>query len=195
MLVERLRDRVREDVGAADHGDAEDDRERGQDGAGLAARARPLSATRFIAGSPPPSPRALACARRAEVLDDPAVGEEEDPVGDRRGARVVGDHHGRLAVARRPTSRSSSRISPLVARVEVAGRLVGEHDRRPRDERPGDATRCCWPPESSLGRCVRRSPSPTFSISSSNHSWSGLRAGDRERQQRCSPPPSASAAG
>jgi hypothetical protein len=36
------------------------------------------------------------------------------------------------------------------------------------------ATRCCWPPDSSAGRCVRRSPSPTFSISSASHSGSGL---------------------
>ena len=35
---ERAVDRVREDVGAADHRDAEDDRDRGQDGAELAAR-------------------------------------------------------------------------------------------------------------------------------------------------------------
>ncbi len=44
------------------------------------------------------------------LLDDHAVGEEEDAVGDRGRARIVGDHHGRLAVARRP-SRASGRGS------------------------------------------------------------------------------------
>jgi hypothetical protein len=37
------------------------------------------------------------------------------------------------------------------------------------------ATRCCWPPESSLGRCVRRSCRPTVWISWSTQAWSGLR--------------------
>ena len=35
------------------------------------------------------------------------------------------------------------------------------------------ATRCCWPPESSDGRCVSRSRSPIVSISWSSHFWSG----------------------
>ena len=42
------------------------------------------------------------------------------------------------------------------------------------------ATRCCWPPESSEGRCVRRSASPTRSITESFQSLSIL------------PPPSSS---
>src|SRR5680860_731887 len=37
------------------------------------------------------------------------------------------------------------------------------------------ATRCCWPPESSEGRWVRRSSRPTVRISRSSHSASGLR--------------------
>ena len=37
------------------------------------------------------------------------------------------------------------------------------------------ATRCCWPPESSDGRWVRRSSSPTVSISVSTHAWSTSR--------------------
>ena len=36
------------------------------------------------------------------------------------------------------SSRSRSRIDAPVARVEVAGRLVGEDEGRPADERPGD---------------------------------------------------------
>src|ERR1044072_5608360 len=37
------------------------------------------------------------------------------------------------------------------------------------------ATRCCWPPESSEGRWVRRSSRPTVRTNCSSHSWSGLR--------------------
>ncbi len=37
------------------------------------------------------------------------------------------------------------------------------------------ATRCCWPPESSLGLWVSRSASPTVPTTRSNHSWSTLR--------------------
>ena len=36
------------------------------------------------------------------------------------------------------------------------------------------ATRCCWPPESSAGRCESRSPSPTDSTSSSKNAGSGF---------------------
>ena len=45
---ERLVDRVREDVGAADHRDAEDDRERGQDGPDLAAEHAPQGEARHV---------------------------------------------------------------------------------------------------------------------------------------------------
>ena len=37
------------------------------------------------------------------------------------------------------------------------------------------ATRCCWPPESSLGRCFRRDWRPTVSITWSTQARSGLR--------------------
>ena len=37
------------------------------------------------------------------------------------------------------------------------------------------ATRCCWPPESSDGRCRSRSPSRTVRTTVSSHSGSGLR--------------------
>ena len=36
------------------------------------------------------------------------------------------------------------------------------------------ATRCCWPPDISLGRCLSRSRNPTVSITVSNQAWSGL---------------------
>ncbi len=37
------------------------------------------------------------------------------------------------------------------------------------------ATRCCWPPESSLGRCLRRSLRPTVVTTWSSQSLSGAR--------------------
>ncbi len=79
----------------------------------------------------------LVGAAARQVAHDLAVGEEQDAVGDRRRMRVVRDHHGRLAelvdgVAQQPEDLAARR------RVEVAGRLVGEHHRRARDERAGD---------------------------------------------------------
>ena len=40
----------------------------------------------------------LLAGGAAQLVDDAAVGEEEHPVGPRRGDRVVGDHHDGLAV-------------------------------------------------------------------------------------------------
>ena len=37
------------------------------------------------------------------------------------------------------------------------------------------ATRCCWPPDSSLGRCLSRSPSPTVVTTLSTQAGSGFR--------------------
>src|SRR2546423_10085193 len=50
---------------------------------------------------------------------------------------IVRHHHGRLPVR---LDRVAEQLEDLAARrrVEVAGRLVGEPDRRARDERPGD---------------------------------------------------------
>ena len=68
----------------------------------------------------------LVRARAAEVADDVAVGEEQHAVGDRRGVRVVRDHHGRLAER---VDRVAQQREDLAAggRVQVARRLVGEH--------------------------------------------------------------------
>ena len=134
---ERLVDRVREDVGAADHRDAEHDRERGQAVRTLRPR-RPLSAKRVTSARPRPSPRrSRAALAPAELPDDAAVGEVEDAVGDRRRARLVGDHHDRLPEL---LDRVPEQLEDLGAglRVEVARRLVREDDVRPRDERPRD---------------------------------------------------------
>ena len=70
-------------------------------------------------------------------LADPAVADDEDAVGVGRRLRVVGDEHDRLAAL---DARAPQRVEDLGAGrvVEVAGRLVGEQERRSGDERPGD---------------------------------------------------------
>jgi len=45
-------------------------------------------------------------------------------------------------------------------RIQVAGGLVGEHDRGAVDKSAASATRCCSPPESSFGLCSSRSAMP-----------------------------------
>ena len=72
-----------------------------------------------------------------ELVDDVAVGEEEDPVGDRGRARVVRDHHGRLAGVLHGLAQELEDLAAGLG-VEVAGRLVREDDGRLRDQRAGD---------------------------------------------------------
>ena len=81
--VERVVDRVGEHEGAAHHRDAEDDRERRQDGAQLAAEHALAARTGSLGVRSPPSRRGSSCALEPrQLLDDQAVGEEEDAVGD-----------------------------------------------------------------------------------------------------------------
>ena len=74
---------------------------------------------------------------RVHDVDDAAVGEEHDRVGVGRRDRVVGDHHDGLA---EPVDRLAQQREdvPAGARVERAGRLVGEDHLGPRDQRAGD---------------------------------------------------------
>ena len=62
-------------------------------------------------------------------LADPAVADDEDPVGVGRRLRVVGDEDDRLAAL---DARAPERVEDLGAGrvVEVAGRLVGEQEGR-----------------------------------------------------------------
>ena len=94
------------------------------------------------------------------------VGEVEHAVGDRGGARLVRDHHDRLAEL---LDRVAQELEDLGAgrRVEVAGGLVGEHDVRLGDERSGDRDALLLAAGELGGRCERRSPRPTEEISSS----------------------------
>src|SRR5579871_2354853 len=71
--------------------------------------------------------------RLRHLVDDAPVGEEHDAVRVRRGHRVVGHHDDGLAPR---AHRRAQELEHLVARarVEVAGRLVGKDDRRPRGQ-------------------------------------------------------------
>ena len=60
-----------------------------------------------------------------------------DAVGGGGGARVVRDHHGRLAVDRDGVAQQVEHRGAR-GRVEVARRLVGEQHGRARDQRAGD---------------------------------------------------------
>ena len=117
-----------------------------------------------------------------ELADDATVGEEEDAVGDRSGPRFVGDHHDRLPEV---LDRVAEQLEDLGARrrVEVAGRLVGEHDVGLGDERPRDrdalllAAGELRPVGARAGRRARRSrraPRTNAGV--------GLLARDRERE-------------
>ena len=117
----------------------------------------------------------LLGGRAVAVVDDAAVGEDQQAVGERGGVRVVGDHHDRLAEVvdgvaqqrRAPRPRLWSRgCRTARRRTRPPGREISAR---------ATATRCCWPPESSAGRWLSRSRIPTVSISRSNHSRSGLR--------------------
>ena len=193
--IEGLLHRVGEDVGAADHRDADDDGEGGEERADLAAGEplegdadhRPLTASSVVED--------LVGGGRPEVADDVAVGEEQHAVGDRRGVRVVGDHHGRLAerVDRVAQQRRGSRRWWSSRGCRWARRRTSRDGRE--TSARATATRCCWPPESSEGRCLRRSREADAGDDLVEPGLVRLDAGERAAAARCSRPPSASAAG
>jgi hypothetical protein len=85
------------------------------------------------------SPRRISriSLEMAVVLDDLAVEQEDDAVRRRRRPAVVGHHHDRLAVL---VHRAPQQLQHLLGgrRVEVPGGLVGEQDRRARDQAAGE---------------------------------------------------------
>ena len=153
MVEKRLVDRVREDVGAAHHRDAEDDRERREVARSLRP-SRPLSATRITAGSLPPSPRATSWAvalpssltispsARKSVRSAIAVAFGSCETMTKVWPRVSTD------------SRSRARISWLVVESRLPVGSSAKTTVGLETSARAMATRCCWPPESSAGRCV-----------------------------------------
>ena len=73
--------------------------------------------------------------RLAQLVDDLAVDEEDDPVGVRRSDGIVGDHHDGLTEL--VDCAAHERQNLVAGRgVEVAGGFVGEDDFRPRRQGP-----------------------------------------------------------
>ena len=134
-VVEGLVDRPLQHEGAGDHRDAEHDRERGQRRAQLPGRQPAKCEAEHL--EVPHQADDVVLALDLPVGGDLAVGEDDDAVGVGGDLRVVGDDDDGLAelVDRRP-----QQVEDAVARlrVEVAGRLVGEDDGGPGDQRAGD---------------------------------------------------------
>ena len=65
------------------------------------------------------------------------VGEQDHPVGVRRGDGVVGDHHNRVSVVVDELAQEGEHASPGLG-VKRTGRLVGEHNLGPGNERSRD---------------------------------------------------------
>ena len=86
-----------------------------------------------------------------------------------------------------PNSSTERRRKPSTSAPEVLSRLpVGSSAKMTSGRLTSaraQATRCCWPPESSPGRWSSRSRSPTVSMTWSNQSPVRLAAGDGERQE------------
>ena len=129
-------DLVGQHVGAGDHRHAEQDGDRGQRGAQLALGEAAEREADHAASSLRWS-RICSCDGCSWSIDDLAVGEEQHRVGDRGRAGVVRDHHDRLAEV---VDRAAQQLEHVAARVrvEVAGRLVGEHDGGVGDQRACD---------------------------------------------------------
>ena len=123
-------------------------------------------------------------AGSCHVLDDQAVGEEEDAIGDRR-ARVVGDHDRRLTELVDRVAHQVE-ISPEVAESRLPG-LVGEDDRGLGDEgaRDGDALLLSTRQLARSVRAAIREPHLLQEILEPR--LVGLRAGDRQAAGERSP--------
>src|SRR4029453_11485456 len=107
---------------------------------------RPLRVTRpMSAAEDPHALEGRVRGRLTYLVDHPAVGEEHDAVGEGRAVRVVGDHDDRLAHIGHRTLQERQQLRRRV-RVEVAGRLVGEDEGRPVDERPCTGHSLLLPP-------------------------------------------------
>jgi hypothetical protein len=89
-----------------------------------------------------------------------ALVHEDHPVADLAGkAHLVGDHHQGHAVAGQALHHLQHLAHQL--RVQRRGDLVAQQDVRVHGQRAGDGHRCCWPPESWLGRWSNLSARPT----------------------------------
>ena len=173
---------VAEHERAGEEGDAEDD---GDGRADQAAAVGPqlLEGERQHGSTSRVSLDAVEDGRRrrvVQVVDDPAVGEEhawsayEAATGSWVTITMVWPSS---STARRRKPRISaplreSRLPVGSSAKTMSGRLASAR---------ATATRCCWPPESSAGRWLSRSPRPTVSMTSSSQR---RRAGAGEGQRQ-----------
>src|SRR3974377_813271 len=97
----------------------------------------PLMVTFHMSGPelPPPLEDRVG-GRFIQLVHDSAIGQEDDPVGERSPSRVVGDHHDRLAELVTRPPEAPEQLTGRV-RVQVPGGLVGEHEVGSVDQRPG----------------------------------------------------------
>ena len=87
----------------------------------------------------------------------------------------MGDHHDRLAELVDAVPQEAQHLGAGAA-VEVAGRLVGEDDLGPADQRAGDGDPLLLPAGQLATAGGRGGPRrPTVSTTVSSHSWSGFR--------------------
>jgi hypothetical protein len=114
------------------------------------------------------------------LLDDPAAVEHDQLVHARDRAQPMRDHERGPAFHESPQRLLDK---DFALRVQCAGRLVEQQDRRITQDRPGQRDRCCCPPDSFTPR------SPTI-VSNPSGRAGGLRrdrfsgAGEGDMEQR-----------
>ena len=111
----------------------------------------------------------VAAATEGDLVADLAIADDEDAVGVRGCPRVVRHEHDRLA---EPIGRVPQQVEDLGAsrEVEVAGRLIGQEDGRPRGQRARQRHALLLARRELVGTCCALSVSPTSPRSSSMRS-------------------------
>ena len=131
--------------------------------------ARRTSRARFIVSS-----TSSAAGSGSSCTSRPSQ-QEHHAVGVRGRVGVVGDHHDRLVELAAPTGAGTRRISVLERESRLPVGSSAKITSGLASSARAHATRCCWPPDSSLGRWVSRSARPTASTTVANQSGSTLR--------------------
>ena len=180
---ERVVDRVGEDVGAGHQRDAERDRDAGQRPPAAGARRSPRTTTRAHQLERLHQVEHAVDVERRAVVDDAPVGEHHEPVGVRRGVRVVGHHHDGLtefvdgagAAARAPRREAAESRLPVGSSANTtAGREI---------ERAGDRDALLLAARE-LRRAVVQAVADADGVDQAVEPLRvDLLAGDRQRQQ------------
>ena len=133
----------------------------------IASTAAPACA-RCAASAPPDRSRQqrhARCLRASRIVAMSRAGRPRSSIEHAIGARPrrpgMRDEHAGRAVAFESARAAAAARCRRAVRIEIAGRLVGQHQRRPCTSARAIATRCSSPPDSSRGMLAPRSPSPT----------------------------------